>query len=181
MVNEEGRVDAAAEREFLEFMAVRQGRLFRVALLLAGDHQRAEDLLQTTLVKLAQNWPRVRRAQHPDAYVRRVMYHEQISWWRRRAAQPVETDEPPPDRAAPGDLADRAALRLSVAAALRELPVRQRTALVLRFFEDLPERDVAAIMHCGVGTVRTHIARALSRLRERCPDLAMPATTEAAL
>jgi RNA polymerase sigma-70 factor (sigma-E family) len=174
-------VDAGAEREFLEFVAGRQASLFKVAMLLTGHRQQAEDLLQSTLARVAQHWSRVRRVEHLDAYVRRVMYHEQVAWWRRLAGKREDATDRLPDRPAPGDEADRATLRLSVALALRELPIRQRTALVLRYFEDLPESQVATIMGCSVGTVRSHTARALTRLRERFPDLAVPTTHEAAL
>lgn len=170
-------MDATAEREFLEYVAGRQASLFKLAMLLTGHRQQAEDLLQSTLARVAQHWKRVSRAEHLDAYVRRVLYHEQVAWWRRRGGKLEEPTSHPPDRAAPGDLADGAVLRLRVADALRALPVRQRTALVLRFYEDLPESEIAAVMGCTVGTVRTHTARALARLRERCPDLAVPTKT----
>jgi RNA polymerase sigma-70 factor (sigma-E family) len=176
-------VEATAEREFREYVAGRQASLFKLALLLTGHQQQAEDLLQSVLIKLAQHWQRVRQAEHVDAYVRQVMYHEQATWWRRRKPRERTVDHPP-DRAAPGDLASSVTLRLRLGQALRELPTRQRAAVVLRYYEDLPEREVAAIMGCSVGTVRSHNSRGLAKLRESCPDLALPvvpAPEEAAL
>lgn len=166
-------MEATAEREFREYLAGRQVSLFKTALLLTGQQQQAEDLLQNVLVKVAQQWQRVRQAEHVDAYVRQVMYHEQASWWRRRKVRERTTDQPP-DRATPGDLAASVALRLRLRQALSELPTRQRAAVVLRYYEDLPEAEVAAVMGCSVGTVRSQTARALTRLRQSCPDLALP-------
>lgn len=162
-------MEGTAEREFREYVAGQQHALYKLALLLAG-HERADDLLQSALFRLAQYWPRVSRADSIDAYVRKVMYHEQASWWRRRRWREHSTAQPP-DTAAPGDLAAGVALRLRLRQALAQLPPRQRAAVVLRYYEDLPERDVAAIMSCSVGTVRSHTARALAKLRASCPDL----------
>jgi RNA polymerase sigma-70 factor (sigma-E family) len=175
-------VEATAEREFLEYVAGRQASLFKVALLLTGHREQAEDLLQSSLARLAQHWARISGAEHLDAYVRKMMYHEQAAWWRRKAGKREQPTARLPDRAMPGDLADRAVLRIAVAAALRELSIRQRTAIVLRFYEDLTESQIAQVMGCSVGAVRSHMSRGLNRLRVRCPDLALPISThEAAL
>jgi RNA polymerase sigma-70 factor (sigma-E family) len=169
-------VDATAERDFREYVAGRQASLFRMALLLARNHEQAEDLAQSVLARLARYWPRVSRAENIDAYVRKLMYHEHVSWWNRRRRQ-EGTTERQPDRPPPEDLAASVALRLRLHEALQQLPTQQRAAVVLRYYEDLPEREVATIMGCAVGTVRSHTARALVKLRASCPDLAFPETS----
>jgi RNA polymerase sigma-70 factor (sigma-E family) len=173
MVNEGGVVEPTAEREFREYVASRQRSLYKVALLLTGEHHQAEDLLQSALVKVAQHWQRVSRAENLDAYVRRIIYHEQAGWWRRRKLRERSTDQPP-DRPAPGDLAANVALRLRLRQALAGLSGQQRAAVVLRYYEDLSEQEVAVIMGCSVGTVRSHNARGLAKLRHACPDLTVP-------
>jgi RNA polymerase sigma-70 factor (sigma-E family) len=165
-------VNRSAEREFRDYVAGRQHVLFKIALLFTGHEQQAEDLLQSTLIRVAQYWSRISGADNMDAYVRRVMYHEHIAAWRRRRLRETLTGTVP-ERAHPTDLAAGVALRLRLVQALRTLPPQQRAALVLRFFEDLPEGEVASIMGVSVGTVRSHSARGLARLRETCPDLAI--------
>jgi RNA polymerase sigma-70 factor (sigma-E family) len=171
-------VDAGDAREFREYVAGRQASLFRSALLMTGHRQEAEDLVQSALARVAQHWKRVGRYEHLDAYVRRIMYHEHISWWRRRGGHRESSMDRPPDCVAPGDFAASTALRLSLAQALRRLPTRQRAAVVLRYYVDLPEGDVASIMGCSVGSVRSHTSRGLARLRRLCPDLALTARPE---
>ncbi|MFG1780533.1 SigE family RNA polymerase sigma factor [Micromonospora sp. NPDC049048] len=140
----------------------------RTAYLLTGDHQLAEDLLQSALARTYQHWRRIRDGD-PDAYVRRVMYHQQVSWWRRRRLA-ERLDPEPIDR--PGDdHSDATALRLTVAAALRQLTPRQRAVVVLRFYEDLTETQVAEVLGCSVGTVKRHGHDAVRRLRVIAPDL----------
>lgn len=167
-------MDAEAERDFREFVAARQQALFRAAVLLTGDRDAAQDLLQATLVRVVERWPQVRRAERPEAYVRRIMYHQQVSWWRRAVRSRERSTAEPPDRPAGTDDAD---LRVDLAAALRRLAPRQRATLVLRYYEDLPEAEVAEILGCSVGTVRSQTHRALARIRHHCPGLAELQTT----
>ncbi|MEV0629872.1 SigE family RNA polymerase sigma factor [Nonomuraea wenchangensis] len=151
------------QRDFTEFVISRSDRLIRLAYLLTGDQHAAEDLLQTALAKTAGHWRRIRDS--PEAYVRRVMYHEQAGRWRSPRwgrEQPVLS---PPDRAT-GDRTDEVETRLTLARALRTLPPRKRAVLVLRYYEDLPESEVARIMGCSVGTVRSQTHQAVARLRE---------------
>jgi RNA polymerase sigma-70 factor (sigma-E family) len=154
------------EAEFAEFAAARTAALARTAYLLTGDHHLSEDLVQATLFKTAKAWRRIRG--NPEAYARRVMYHENISWWRRRRIQEVAVAEPPERNVADDD----PALRLVLMRALARLTVKQRTVLVLRYFEDLSESQVAAAMGISVGTVKSQTRHALRRLRELAPDLA---------
>jgi RNA polymerase sigma-70 factor (sigma-E family) len=159
-------MDADAEREFREFVAARSAALFRSAYLLTGQREAAEDLLQTVLARVARRWTRIDGP--PEAYVRRALFHEQASIWRRgRQVLPGRV----PDAAAPGDHAASTDLRLSLAAALRTLTARQRAVIVLRYVEDLSEREVAAVLDVSIGTVRSTAFRALARLRVLCPDL----------
>jgi RNA polymerase sigma-70 factor (sigma-E family) len=159
-------MDAEAEREFREYVAARSAALFRSAYLLTGQREAAEDLLQTVLAKVARRWKRIEGS--PDAYVRSALHHENTSVWRRHRGREVHFV---PDRAAPGDHAERTDLRLSLAAALARLTVRQRSVVVLRYVEDLPEAEVALALGVSVGTVRSTAFRALARLRTDCPEL----------
>jgi len=142
-------------------------------VLLTGDWHTAEDLVQTCLVKLYRAWPRLDTGVDPDAYLRRMLINTRRSWWRvgwRREA-PVASV---PDRAGEADGQDRHAVAEAVRQALGALPARQRAALVLRFFEDLPEAQVADLLGCSVGTVKTHTHRGIRRLREVLGDELVP-------
>lgn len=148
---------------FDEFVVGRSARLLRIAYLLTHDWTLAEDLLQTALVRAWSAWQRVDG--DPERYVRKILVNTYSSWWRRRwnAEYPTEElPEPPADRSDPhGQLADRDQLW----PALRRLPKRQRAVLVLRFFEDLSEAEVAETIGCSVGTVKSQTSRALAKLR----------------
>ncbi len=161
-------MDAEAEQEFREFVAARSAALFRSAYLLTGHREAAEDLLQGALAKVARRWTRIRV--DPEPYTRRVLYHDQVTRWRRRSWG-REFSGATPDAAAPGDHAATTDLRLALAEALGRLTPRQRAVVVLRYVEDLSERDVAAALDVSVGTVRSTASRALARLRADCPTL----------
>lgn len=149
--------------DFESFVAGVQSRLQRTAWLLTGNWQEAEDLVQTSLAKAWRHWDRVATADNPEAYTRRTLMNSFLSARRRRwrAEQPDATVQPPPV----GDPADLVALRTSILAALAQLSARQRAAVVLRFFDDLPEAQVADVMGCRLGTVKSTTAKALERLR----------------
>ena len=155
-------MDDSARREFAEFAAARAGALIRVAYVLAGDQHAAEDLLQTALTKAAARWGRIHTA--PEAYVRQVMYREQVDSWRRRARHRESTMADVPEQAAAvPDIS--AETRLSLQQALRALPPGKRAVLALRYFEDLSETQVASILGCSVGTVRSQTSKAITQLR----------------
>ncbi|MFG3201623.1 SigE family RNA polymerase sigma factor [Streptomyces sp. NPDC048192] len=163
-------MDAEAQENFRQFVAGRSSALLRTAVLLTGgDRHAAEDLLQNALVKAAGRWQRI---DEPEAYVRRVLYRQQISRWRLKWPRREVTVAEPPEDSAAADASGAAELRLVLRAALARLTARQRTVLVLRYFEDLPEADVARILGCSVGTVRSTTHRSLARLRELAPELA---------
>lgn len=155
------------EDAFDEFVATRAPSLMRTAYLLTGDAHLAEDLLQTVLFNAARRWGRIEGS--AEAYVRRAMYHENISMWRRRKVPETAYDESSDVRA--GLDAD-VALQLTLAEALARLTRIQRTVLVLRYYEDLTERQTAATLGIGVGTVKSTCRQALTRLRVLAPHLA---------
>lgn len=160
------RVPGDAEQEFRDFVAARSPALSRTAYLLTGDHQLAEDLVQTTLFKTAKAWSRI--AGPPEPYARRVMYHECVSWWRRRRhLTEVSADQLPERSHAAADRDTAVVLRQ----ALARLTPKQRTVLVLRYFEDLSESQVAEVMGVALGTVKSQTRHALKRLRELAPEL----------
>jgi RNA polymerase sigma-70 factor (sigma-E family) len=168
-------MDQQARRDFAEFAAARSGELIRLAYVLTGNQHAAEDLLQNALTRAAAHWERIHSA--PEAYVRQIMYREQVSWWRRRSRRPETTMAQVPDRPAerPGTSVED---RLTLQDALRALPARKRAVLVLRYLEDLPEAQVADILGCSVGTVRSQAHKALAQLRSALPSLDLT-TTEA--
>ena len=159
------------EAAFRQFVAARLSAMSRVAYLLAGDHHGAEDLVQSSLVQLARHWRRVSSADHPDAYVRRVIYHEHVSAWRRHRDAEIPVPRAPEPGATP-DVADAAVRRLVLRQALARLTPRQRAVLVLRFFEDMSEAETAEVLRCSVGTVKSQTSHALGRLRGLAPELA---------
>lgn len=161
-------MDAAAERDFREFVQARSQTLMRMAFLLTGgDRHAAEDLLQTALAKAAGRW---RTIDNPESYVRRVMYRQQISWWRLKWHRRETNVAEPPDRPRE-DRTSEVDLKMAVRGAMARLTPRQRAVLLLRFFEDLPEGEVARLLDCSVGTVRSTTHRSLARLRAIAPEL----------
>lgn len=154
-----------ARESFSAFVAARSNSLIRTAYVLTGDQHAAEDLLQNALAKTAARWGHVR--DNPEGYVRRAMYNQQVTRWRWRGRESVVAE--PPDLPSTGPDVD---LRVTLERALLALPPRKRAVLVLRYYEDLPEREIAEIMGCSVGTVRSQAHRAIARLRELAPDLA---------
>ena len=150
---------------FAEFVAARSHVLFRTAYVVVGDHHLAQDLLQEALVKAYVAWPRLRDPTKAEAYVRRTIVTTAISWRRRRSFH-----EPPVDRVPDAghiDEFDRFATQDVLWEQVCGLPPRQRAALVLRYYEDLSEAETADLMSCSVGTVKSQVFEALSKLRER--------------
>ncbi|MFJ5778409.1 SigE family RNA polymerase sigma factor [Streptomyces sp. NPDC093094] len=163
-------MDAQAQEEFRRFVAGRSSALLRTAVLLSGgDRHAGEDLLQNALIKAAGRWQRI---DEPEAYVRQVLYRQQIGRWRLKWRRREFTVAEPPDDGAVPDGSTAAELRLVMREALARLTARQRAVLVLRYFEDLPEAEVARLLGCSVGTVRSTAHRSLARLRDLAPELA---------
>ncbi|MEV0195583.1 SigE family RNA polymerase sigma factor [Nonomuraea sp. NPDC050691] len=162
-------MDPADERGFREFVSARSPALMRLGYLItSGDQHAAEDLVQSALAKLASRWGRV---DAPEAYARQIMYRQHISWWRTAVRRGEVVQAAPPEL--PGaDRTHQSELRMVLRAALARLTPRQRTMIVLRYFEDLPDHQVARELGCSVGTVRSTTHRSLARLREIAPELA---------
>jgi RNA polymerase sigma-70 factor (sigma-E family) len=162
---------------FDAFVLARRRSLLRTAWLLTGDWYAAEDLVQNALMRCYPKWRRISKGD-PDAYVRRAVFNAHLSGWRRRWRGERPTAIVPDWTSATDEYAelDR---RHDVAAALAELPRRQRAVVILRFYEDMTERQVAAALGCSVGTVKSQLARALVTLRANGVPL-MTDVTEAA-
>ena len=151
--------------EFGEFMRDHASPLHQSAYALCGDWHLAHDLVQDTLVKAYQHWPRVRQADSPDAYVWRILMNEARSRWRRPdRAVPVPYLPEKRGSAAP-DAIEEIVRRAGLLQALRALPPRQRATVALRYLEGMSERETAAVLDCSEGTVKSQSARALVTLR----------------
>ncbi|MEU6221641.1 SigE family RNA polymerase sigma factor [Streptomyces sp. NPDC047022] len=160
-------------REFDEFVAARWSALVHLArLLVGGDRHQAEDLLQESLVKLWFVWPKV-ADDAPEPYVRKVMVRaaarsRQRRWWGERPVEQL------PEGALACDVSADVAERSRLEAALAQLSPKQRVAVVLRYYQDLPERQVAEALRCPVGTARSHASRGVARLRQLLAELNEP-------
>jgi RNA polymerase sigma-70 factor (sigma-E family) len=162
-------VDDGAPGEFSEFAHGRWPGLVRLAYGITGDRGLAEDLAQTALASAYASWPRVRRASDPDAYLRRILLNaHQRGFRKRRVTEQLHAAVPD---VALADPAERHPDRSVIIAALRTLPPRQRAVVVLRFWLDLTETQVAATLGCTAGTVKSQTSRALAKLR-RSAELA---------
>jgi RNA polymerase sigma-70 factor (sigma-E family) len=158
-----------ARREFPEFVAARGPALQRAAFLMLGDPALAQDLVQEALTKTYVAWPRLRDVANAEAYARKAITTTAISWFRRKGWNNERSTDRLPDGRA-GDHADDVATSTALWAALQALPPRQRVAVVLRFYDDLTEAQTAAAMGCAVGTVKSQVSAALSKLRARLGD-----------
>jgi RNA polymerase sigma-70 factor (sigma-E family) len=155
------------DRQFPEFFTSQYGRLRRLGFLLTGDWAQAEDLAQESLVRVYWRWSLVRRQAHPEAYARKVLVNRHRSLLRRLRLEARHARQTRVEAADPGQRDEL----LTVRAAIRRLPARQRAVLILRYHEDLSEREVARLLRIPVGTVKSSANRALTRLRR---DLRAP-------
>ena len=155
-------VSRARDAEYTEYVAARLSSLRRLAAVLCADGQRADDLVQATLVTLYVRWGRVRAAAHPDAYARAVLVresiHERRSGWARRVSLGGKVID------SPAVVVDQDVV-LDLRAAVAALPARQRATLVLRFYCDLNVDQAAEVLGCSAGTVKSQTARALAAVR----------------
>ena len=151
----------SAPDDFVEWVVAHRTRLLRSAFLLSGDLAAAEDLVQEAVIKVAQRWDRLRTG-YPTAYARTIIARDHATWWRRRQEVPV-VEVRSDDRSAEVDIPTRHVLL----DALARLPMRQRAVVVLRYFDDLTERETAEILGITIGTVKSQAYDALRRLRER--------------
>ncbi len=127
----------------------------------------AERNAQVALLASARRWSRIRDRDAAEAYVRRALYRHQVNWWRARARRPETVSATPPERAGGRDHAADIALRHGLFDALQSLPPRQRAVVVLRYYEDRAEAEVAELLGVSVGTVRSQASKALAKLRAR--------------
>ncbi|MBL7490593.1 SigE family RNA polymerase sigma factor [Frankia sp. AgB1.9] len=161
---------------FDDYFVARLPGLLRFAYLLTGDFGEAEDLTQTALARTFRVWKRVRSHDRPDAYVRRVMVNANARRFRRRRPHQVLVAQPP-DR--PGRSPELGAVedRAGLVQALASLPQRQRAVVILRYCDDLAETEVAGLLGCSVGTVKSQASKGLAKLRTHpaLTDLGQPA------
>jgi RNA polymerase sigma-70 factor (sigma-E family) len=171
-------VQDSDDDRFVEFVRAHTASLFRTAYILTGDYQRAEDLLQSSLVRVYERWPRVEAMDHPAAYARKVLVNQSVSWWRRRSSheQPILLRDEPvgEDGLESFDEHDR------VWAAVLALPPRQRAVMVLRYYESLSEAEIAEILGMAPGTVKSHAHAAAHRLSSILAEPAARPDREAA-
>jgi RNA polymerase sigma-70 factor (ECF subfamily) len=165
-------MDSTEEQQFRAFVAARQTALLRTAYLLTGSWHSAEDLLQTALTKTYLAWPRISDKAMVERYVRTTMSRTAVSSWRRRWHGEYATATLPEVAVQDPVIDDRD----EVWEALASLPVRQRAVLVLRFYEDLSETEIAHVLGCSPGSVKTHASRGLKALRARFGDTVNGAT-----
>ncbi|GAA2480078.1 SigE family RNA polymerase sigma factor [Winogradskya humida] len=150
---------------FEEFVAGYGRSLVRLAYVLSGDHQLAEDLTQTVLADAYRHWRKVRVARSPEAYVRRMLVNAHLSWQRRRSATERPTDLRAATGAAVDDPGEVIAARDQMRVLLAGLAPRARTVLVLRFYADLDDAAIAEAMGVNESSVRATASRALASLR----------------
>lgn len=149
-----------APEDFTEYVAARRPALVRTAYLLCGDIHLAEDLVQGALIKAVGHWRRI--GDHPEPWLRTVMARDSISRWRRHRREHL-TDRPP-------ESAVVGAEDHGVLVALAQLPPKQRAVVVLRYYEELTERETAEALGVSVGTVKSQHHDAIRRLRTLLPD-----------
>jgi RNA polymerase sigma-70 factor (sigma-E family) len=148
---------------FRDYVLSRRPALLRMACLLTGNQADAEDLLQAALAKTFLAWRRIEDRSALDGYVRRAMVNTHISWWRRRRLEEYPTDEIPDQPVQ--DHAGESELHDSLSRALRRLPDRMRAAVVLRYYEDMSEAEIAGVLGISLGTVKSTVSRAVAKLR----------------
>ena len=146
-----------------DYVTARGRSLLRTAYLLTGNLADAEDLVQSALAKTYQAWDRIEDLGALDGYVRRAMVNTHISWWRRRRVEEFPTDELPDQVVA--DHSGDSDLQEMLRQAIDRLPERMRAAVVLRFYEDMTEAEVADVLGVSLGTVKSTVSRAVAKLR----------------
>jgi RNA polymerase sigma-70 factor (sigma-E family) len=151
------------EAAFRDYVHDRETALLRTAFMLTGNKADAEDLVQAALAKTYLAWGRINDRAALDNYVRRAMVNTHISWWRRRKLDEYPTDELPDQAVA--DHAGESDMAEVVRRALDRLPQRMRAAVMLRYFEDMTEPEIATALGISLGTVKSTVSRAVAKLR----------------
>jgi len=150
--------------DFEEYVGARGPSLLRFAYVLTGDPHQAQDLVQTALMDAYRHWRRVKRAKHPDAYVRRMIVNAHLTWRRRRASTEALTAEVQSAGVHP-DHAQGVADRDATWRALAQLPPRGRAVLALRYYADYDDAAIADVLGTAVSSVRSTASRSLAALR----------------
>jgi len=151
------------DHDFREYVRARSRALLRAAYLLTGNRADAEDLVQAALAKTYLAWDRIEDRAALDGYVRRAMVNTHISWWRRRRVEEFPTDEIPDQAVA--DHSAGSEMQESLRRAIARLPQRMRDAVMLRYYEDMTEAEVAEVLGVSLGTVKSTVSRAMAKLR----------------
>ena len=154
----------AWEQEYVEYVTARLPSLRRLGYLLCGDGHGADDLVQQTITTLYVRWRRASAADNLDAYVRQMLVRAFLDE-KRRPWSRVRLTEAPPEPPARTDAGANAEDGIVLRAALRQVPRKQRAVLVLRFLCDLPVAEVAELLHCSEGTVKSQTSHGLAALR----------------
>jgi len=160
--------DRVRDADFSAYMAARQPALLRTAYLLTGDQASAEDLVQTAFAKLYLSWDKVDDRGALDAYVRRILVNEHNSLWRRAWKRTEVSTDSVPERQVTDEYDDGRAT--AVWELVQTLPRKQRAVIVLRYYEQLSETEIAHTLGISSGTVKSQASRALATLRQRVPD-----------
>ena len=150
--------------DYEDFVHAHLSRLLRYATMLTGEREQAADLVQDVLVKAYRRWSRISDADHPDRYVLRMVTNGYLSWRRSRMARLITTSDLP-DEVRPDDFASDHAVREDMWQRLARLPRRQRAVMVLRYYEQLADAEIADLLGCAQATVRAHAHKAMTTLR----------------
>ena len=154
--------------DFAEFVLARTPALLRFAYLLTGDGHLAEDMTQEALVRAHRKWSTITSDAGPEPYVRKAIMRQYLSWRRRRSSGELpiaEVPDTPDPRQDPGHVAEQVVERDEMSGLLATLSRAQRAVVVLRYYEDLPDAEIAGLLGCSPATVRAHAFTALKRLR----------------
>jgi len=158
---------------FPEYVSARSAALHRAAYLMVGDVGLAQDLVQEALIRTYVAWPRLHTPANAEAYTRKAITTIAIDWSRRKARWAERPSDRPPDTGTPGH-ADGVDEQTWLWQCLRQLPMRQRVAIVLRYYEDLTEAQTAEAMGCAIGTVKSTVSAGMARLRVLVGPSRMP-------
>jgi RNA polymerase sigma-70 factor (sigma-E family) len=148
---------------FRDYVRSRSRALLRTAYLLTGNVADAEDLVQSALAKTYLAWDRIQDRSALDGYVRRAIVNTHISWWRRRRLEEYPTDEIPEQAVVDHPVSSD--LQESLRRAIDRLPQRMRAAVMLRYYDDMTEAEVAEVLGISLGTVKSTVSRAMAKLR----------------
>ena len=160
------------DADFSAYMSARQPALYRTAYLLTGDHAGAEDLLQNAFAKLYLSWDKIRDRGALDGYVRRVMVNENNSLWRRAWKRREHATDTLPETGTHDTYDD--GMGGALWTYVQTLPPKQRAVIVLRYYEQLSEAEIADLLGISTGTVKSQASRALAGLRARAPQSFRP-------